>query len=108
MTCVLVLEDEPFIAMDLGFAFEDVSVRALIAATCAEARQYLAEEQIDAALLDGALVQLGRACAAALLRPPGPKASNILRVTKHGSFRKRERVQGTNACSSFFSCLFPC
>lgn len=52
MTCVLVLEDEPFIAMDLGFAFEDVSVRALIAATCAEARQYLADEQIDAALLD--------------------------------------------------------
>lgn len=52
MTCVLVLEDEPFIAMDLGFAFEDVSVRALIAANCAEAQRYLDDERIDAALLD--------------------------------------------------------
>lgn len=52
MKCVMILEDEPFIAMDLQFAFEDAGASARVAATCAEAFEILEAHQIDAAVLD--------------------------------------------------------
>ncbi len=57
MKCVMILEDEPFIAMDLQFAFQDAGASASVAATCADAFELLEQQQIDAAVLD---VNLGK------------------------------------------------
>ena len=51
----LVLEDEPLIAMDLEFAFEDVGHRAVVAVNNAEARQAVADHAIAGAILDVSL-----------------------------------------------------
>lgn len=53
----LILEDEPLIAMDLKFAFEDAGATATTASTCAQAI-----EEIDSGGLVGAVldVNLGR------------------------------------------------
>ena len=48
----LVLEDEPFIAMDLSMAFEDAGHEAATAATCEEAMDVLANRHIAGAVLD--------------------------------------------------------
>jgi DNA-binding response OmpR family regulator len=53
----MILEDEPFIAMDLQFAFQDAGARAAVAANCSDAFALLKDETIDAAVLD---VNLGR------------------------------------------------
>ena len=45
MNRVLILEDEPLIAMDLSMAFEDCAIAAVTAVTCAE-------QAIDGAVLD--------------------------------------------------------
>ena len=52
MNRVLILEDEPLIAMDLSMAFEDCAIAAVTAVTCAEASTALAEQAIDGAVLD--------------------------------------------------------
>ena len=57
MNRVLILEDEPLIAMDLSMAFEDCAIAAVTAVTCAEASTALAEQAIDGAVLD---VNLGQ------------------------------------------------
>lgn len=57
MNRVLILEDEPLIAMDLSMAFEDCAIAAVTAVTCAEASTALAEQAIDGAVLD---VNLGK------------------------------------------------
>ena len=50
---ILVVEDEPFIAFDLKMAIEDAGARAIgPAATIAEARELIAAEFPDGALLD--------------------------------------------------------
>lgn len=54
---VLVLEDEPLIAMDLQFAFEDHGVDVHVAASCGEACGLLETLDFDGAVLD---VNLGR------------------------------------------------
>ena len=51
----LVLEDEPLIAMDLEFAFEDVGHQAVVAVNNAEARQAMADHAIAGAILDVSL-----------------------------------------------------
>ena len=51
----LVLEDEPLIAMDLEFAFEDVGHQAVVAVNNAEARQAVADHAIAGAILDVSL-----------------------------------------------------
>ena len=57
MTTFLVLEDEPFIAMDLQYAFEDVGHDAVTAIDNEEAMRLLDEQEISGAILD---VSLGR------------------------------------------------
>jgi ActR/RegA family two-component response regulator len=53
----LILEDEPLIALDLKFAFEDVGVDAVTASTCEEAVSEIAQDHLCGAVLD---VNLGR------------------------------------------------
>ncbi|MFN6933894.1 MAG: response regulator [Tsuneonella sp.] len=53
----LILEDEPLIAMDLKFAFEDAGVEAVTAGSCREAMGEIDRERICGAVLD---VNLGR------------------------------------------------
>lgn len=57
MQHILILEDEPFIAMDLQMAFEDAGFAAHTAIDCAEAFAILEETETAAAVLD---VNLGR------------------------------------------------
>lgn len=52
MTSVLILEDEPLIAMDLKMAFEDAGVSAHAAANCERAFELLDSQPILAAILD--------------------------------------------------------
>lgn len=54
---VLVLEDEPLIAMDLQFVFEDHGVEVHVAASCSAASEMLDQHAFDGAVLD---VNLGR------------------------------------------------
>ena len=51
----LVLEDEPLIAMDLEFAFEDIGHRAVVAVNNAEATRAISDHQIAGAVLDVSL-----------------------------------------------------
>jgi len=57
MHCFLIVEDEPFIAMDLQYAFEDEGAKAVTAVSCQEALIALAERNFSGAVLD---VNLGR------------------------------------------------
>ncbi|HCY02481.1 MAG TPA: hypothetical protein DHU71_06100, partial [Erythrobacter sp.] len=57
MKSILILEDEPFIALDLQLAFEDDGARAVVAVNCDEAFELLRTTEIDGAVLD---VNLGR------------------------------------------------
>ena len=52
MKCVLVLEDEPAIADTIVYALKTDGFTPCWAKTCGEARQLLAEKQIDLAILD--------------------------------------------------------
>lgn len=52
MKCIMILEDEPFIAMDLQFAFEDSGAQAAVAANCPDAFALMERNRIDAAVLD--------------------------------------------------------
>ena len=52
MKSVLILEDEPFIAMDLQLAFEDAGAEAAVTVSCDEAFAALAYRAIDGAVLD--------------------------------------------------------
>lgn len=54
---VLLLEDEPLIAMDLQFVFEDHGVEVHVAASCSAAREIMDQFEFDGAVLD---VNLGR------------------------------------------------
>ena len=56
----LVLEDEPLIAMDLEFAFEDIGHRAVVAVNNAEASRAISDHQIARAVLDVSLDDLDR------------------------------------------------
>lgn len=53
----LILEDEPLIAMDLKFAFEDAGAEAVTASSCAEAVREIETGGLAGAVLD---VNLGR------------------------------------------------
>lgn len=57
MKCVLILEDEPFIALDLAFACEDAGVKSVTAASCEQANEAMERNAIDGAILD---VNLGK------------------------------------------------
>lgn len=57
MKSILILEDEPLIAMDLQFAFEDAGAHAVVTISCAEAFDALDRMEFDGAVLD---VNLGR------------------------------------------------
>jgi len=57
MNCVLILEDEPFIALDLVFACEDAGVKSVTAASCEQANEAMELHAIDGAILD---VNLGK------------------------------------------------
>lgn len=65
--CILVLEDEPFIALDLQLALEDEGAKAHIATTCEDAMSLLGKIRFDGAILD---VNLGggQTCEAAAAR----------------------------------------
>lgn len=53
MQCILIVEDEPFIALDLKFACEDAGISAVTASTTREALAALAaNDGIDGAVLD--------------------------------------------------------
>lgn len=54
---ILLLEDEPLIAMDLQFVFEDYGVEVHVAASCSAAGEIIDKVPIDGAVLD---VNLGR------------------------------------------------
>lgn len=64
MKHVLILEDEPFIAIDLKYAFEDAGAMATTATCCAEAIFTINTENISAAVLDVSL-GAGETCEAA-------------------------------------------
>lgn len=49
---ILVLEDEPFIALDLQLALEDEGAEAHIATTCEDAIALLNAQRFDGAVLD--------------------------------------------------------
>jgi DNA-binding response OmpR family regulator len=49
---VLILEDEPFIAMDLQLAFDDAGVAVVVTGTCSEAFEALADGAFNGAVLD--------------------------------------------------------
>lgn len=57
MKCVLILEDEPFIALDLKMALEDHDIDAVVASNCGDALEEIANRPIEGAILD---VNLGR------------------------------------------------
>ena len=57
LKCVLVLEDEPLIAMDLQWALEDAGIDAVTARSCPEAMDALKNKAVDGAILD---VNLGK------------------------------------------------
>lgn len=57
MKCVLILEDEPLIALDLKYACDDVGIGSVTAATCRQASDALDKHTFDGAVLD---VNLGR------------------------------------------------
>ena len=52
MVAILVLEDEPFIALDLQFALNDAGVEPRMARTCEEALAAIIKYEIAAAILD--------------------------------------------------------
>lgn len=52
MTRFLILEDEPLIAMDLQFAFEDEGFEAVTAGSCEEAMAALEDQEFAGAILD--------------------------------------------------------
>ncbi|WP_202390324.1 response regulator [Tsuneonella aeria] len=52
MTCFLIVEDEPLIAMDLKFAFEDEGADAVTASTCDQALDALDQNVFAGAVLD--------------------------------------------------------
>lgn len=53
MNCILIVEDEPFIALDLRFACEDAGLAAITAGSSAAALEALAaNDTIDGAVLD--------------------------------------------------------
>ena len=54
---ILLLEDEPLIAMDLQFVFEDHGAEVHVAASCGAASEIIDKFDIDGAVLD---VNLGR------------------------------------------------
>ena len=66
MKCVLILEDEPFIAMDLRLALEDRDIDAIATTTCDEALEVLNGRSIEGAILDVNLGQ-GKTCEAVAL-----------------------------------------
>ncbi|GMM92820.1 response regulator [Qipengyuania sp. MTN3-11] len=55
MQTFLVLEDEPLIAMDLKYAFEDLNLEAVVAADNAEAIACIEKHRIAGAILDVSL-----------------------------------------------------
>ena len=55
MSTFLILEDEPLIAMDLQYAFEDVDQHAVVAADNAEASACIEKHDIAGAILDVSL-----------------------------------------------------
>lgn len=52
MISILVLEDEPFIALDIQFALRDAGALPYLAATCDQALAAVAQHEIAAAILD--------------------------------------------------------
>lgn len=59
---ILILEDEPLIQMDLEYAAQDQGCAVLLAATCQEALEGMAQQQaIDVAILDVSLAE-GSTC----------------------------------------------
>lgn len=50
--CILVLEDEPFIALDLQLALEDEGAEAHIATCCEDALELIERLSLDGAILD--------------------------------------------------------
>ena len=64
---VLILDDEPIILMDLGFALEDAGAKVLDARSVAEALELIERQTPDAAILDVNLGQ-GSTCAPVALR----------------------------------------
>ncbi|HAD18161.1 MAG TPA: response regulator [Erythrobacter sp.] len=57
MKCILILEDEPLIAMDLQLAFEDAGAEAVVTVSCDEAFEAMDGAEFDGAVLD---VNLGK------------------------------------------------
>ena len=57
MKCILILEDEPLIAMDLQLAFEDAGADAVVTVSCDEAFEAMDGAEFDGAVLD---VNLGK------------------------------------------------
>ena len=52
MKCILILEDEPLIAMDLQLAFEDAGAEAVVTVSCDEAFEAMDGAEFDGAVLD--------------------------------------------------------
>ncbi len=62
MNCILIVEDEPLIALDLRFACEDAGVAVVVAASARQALDAIADNAtIDGAVLDVNLGQ-GETC----------------------------------------------
>jgi DNA-binding response OmpR family regulator len=57
MKCILIVEDEPLIALNLRYACEEMGVDSITASSCRMAMEALEERDVDGAVLD---VNLGR------------------------------------------------
>jgi len=57
MRCILIVEDEPLIALELGYACEDAGLVSITANSVQAALAALQEREVDGAVLD---VNLGR------------------------------------------------
>ncbi len=91
MKRVLILEDEPVIAMDLTLAFEDQGAWVLTTGSCEEALDAIARDVFDGAVLD---VNLGgsatsREAALELQRRRIPFVLNTGDLDRAGEFLRR-------------------
>lgn len=88
MNCILILEDEPLVALDLKYACEDAGLSAVTAANCPQALGALDEHPVEGAILDVNLGQ-GETCervAAELRKRAIPFVLNTGDLNRAGEF----------------------
>ena len=84
MKRILILEDEPLIAMDLQLAFEDAGADAVVTVCCEDALEAIGHTDFEGAVLD---VNLGKGLKV-------PDVCKQLRVSEQTDYRWRTKYGG--------------